>query len=80
MLCLDSARVQQVVQYTRTDPRPLTCLPRGLTTDIRWEDAEFPRSVCFPPGCLLFRVMPGVLQAVLCFVLCLFQVSLMCCP
>lgn len=61
-------------------PTSLTCLPRGLTTDIRWEDAEFPRSVCFPPGCLLFRVMPGVLQAVLCFVLCLFQVSLRCCP
>lgn len=60
--------MQQVVQCTRTDPHSLTCLPHGLITNICWEDAEFPRSVCLLSSRLLFvqsacLVMPGVPQA-----------------
>lgn len=60
--------MQQVVQCTRTDPHSLTCLPHGLITNICWEDAEFPRSVCLLSSRLLFvqsacLLMPGVPQA-----------------
>lgn len=66
MLWLDSACIQQVVQCTRTDPCPLTCLPHGFVTNICWEDAASPqcllssRLLSVQSTCL---VMPGVPQA-----------------